>query len=196
MPGVFRALCPRSGATRGSACPSGRGRRAWTEPGGRGHRGGSAAGRAAAACPRPCATATAPGTWGVRGGGPVTVALQCPQPLRAVGRAHPGACAAPHSAPGGKELCQLCLPSSEPWKWSRPWWQCPEETGEFPAGELAHPAVPASSTSAFLGGGGERRKSTLRRVLGRSRHIILLKLLTIIHSSSATPVLCLSFDVT
>ena len=51
----------RSGATSGSASPSGRGRRAWTAPGARGPRGVTAAGRAAAACPPPADTATAPG---------------------------------------------------------------------------------------------------------------------------------------
>lgn len=51
----------RSGATSGSASPSGRGRRAWTAPGARGPRGATAAGRAAAACPPPAVTATAPG---------------------------------------------------------------------------------------------------------------------------------------
>lgn len=50
-----------SGATSGSASPSGRGRRAWTAPGARGPRGVTAAGRAAAACPPPADTATAPG---------------------------------------------------------------------------------------------------------------------------------------
>ncbi|XP_073076661.1 A disintegrin and metalloproteinase with thrombospondin motifs 10 isoform X3 [Manis javanica] len=51
----------RSGATSGCVYPSGRGRRAWTGPGARGPRGETAAGRAAAACPPPAATATAPG---------------------------------------------------------------------------------------------------------------------------------------
>lgn len=51
----------RSGAISGSASLSGRGPRAWTAPGARGLRGATAAGRAAAACPPPAVTATAPG---------------------------------------------------------------------------------------------------------------------------------------
>ncbi|XP_012921253.1 A disintegrin and metalloproteinase with thrombospondin motifs 10 isoform X1 [Heterocephalus glaber] len=51
----------RGGATSGFVSPSARGRKAWTAPGARGPHGATAAGRAAAACPPPVATATAPG---------------------------------------------------------------------------------------------------------------------------------------
>ncbi|XP_057565106.1 A disintegrin and metalloproteinase with thrombospondin motifs 10 isoform X5 [Hippopotamus amphibius kiboko] len=56
-----RTPSTRGGATSGSAFPLGRGRKAWTAPGAHGPRGATAAGRAAAACPPPAVTATAPG---------------------------------------------------------------------------------------------------------------------------------------
>ncbi|XP_047633143.1 A disintegrin and metalloproteinase with thrombospondin motifs 10 isoform X5 [Phacochoerus africanus] len=112
-----------SGATSGSASLSGRGPRAWTAPGARGLRGATAAGRAAAACPPPAVTATAPGrrseastAWARDGGTAPATQTTVPQALRTSGK-----CSAPNltaflsvenSIPGRptEEACSLtCL---------------------------------------------------------------------------------------